>query len=86
MNDLEKLVYQFIVENSYIEENDWASMRDLSKTLKVFPNTLRPIIQDLATRGMIVYNTTDDGNEYFVADVPDAGWLKEDLESLIDLY
>ena len=83
--NLEKLVYQYIVENSYPEENVWCTMAQMSKTLKEFPGTLRPIVQELDTRGVISYYR-DATNEYMGYNEPDIDWTEDDLMRTIHLY
>jgi len=82
---VEALVYQYIIENSYPIDNEWCTLSDMSKTLKEFPNTLRPIVKDLASRGAISYYK-DNGREYMQYNEPDVEWDKQDLQSLIDLF
>jgi len=82
---IETMVHQYIIENSYPTDNEWCTLSNMSKTLKEFPNTLRPIVKDLASRGVISYYKDGD-REYMQYNEPDMEWDRQDLESLIDLY
>ena len=85
--NLEEPVLVYVLENSWEdwEGEMWCRMSDMSKTLKVFPNTLREIVVAMHERGIVKYRK-ESGEEYIMGEFPDVTWSKEDLQLLIHLY